>query len=173
MQEITKCLLTRILLGVDLGKSGGLCFINENQQISRKIPMPVIKAPKGKLEYNIQAIINVLECHKPDFTYIEKAMIIPITGRIGVFSNGRGMGLFEGILSTLKLRYDIIQPQRWQKNIFAGMPYKDTKQASELFCRRMYPNENWLESDRCKNPHSGMMDACCIAVYNFRMNNGQ
>jgi hypothetical protein len=155
--------------GIDLGKSGGIVII-ENGDIIFKTIMPVITSTKKSSEYDVGKIVDIFKDYHPDITYIEKPLLHPMSGKKSYQETGIAFGLFRGILSALKLSYDIISPQRWQKNIFAGMNYKDTKQASIMLARRYCPEINWLATERSIKYHDGMTDAFCIALYCKRLN---
>ena len=130
-------------------------------------------------EYDIQRIINILKTVKKDadkqnqkiFAVLEKTLILPISGRISIFSTGFCFGMFQGILSTLEIPYQVARPQDWQKEILRGMNLKDTKQMSILWCKRKYPSEKWTATDRSTKDHDGLCDAVCMAHYAFSLNN--
>ena len=155
--------------GVDLGKKGGIVIIKDGNVIVN-MPMPVIKSSKKSDEYDIDRIVDVFLRHLPDYTYIEKALLLPVSGKKSYQQSGFVEGGFQFMLASLKLRYDVITPKRWQKNIFEGMNKKDTKQASIMFAKRMYPAVDWKSSPKSSKYHDGMTDALCIAEYCKRIN---
>lgn len=156
--------------GVDLGKDGGIVILDEGVVIFHEV-MPVYNATKSTREFDVGMIGEIFDTFKPDYTYIEKALQMS-KGMKAIASIHECSGIFKGILGAYNLSYDIISPQRWQKNIFSGLNYKDTKQASIMFARRMAPEINWKKSDRSTNYHHGKTDAFCIATYCWRQNNG-
>ena len=76
-------------------------------------------------------------------------------------------------MSTLKLPYYKFQPKEWQKFCFTGIPIQkkqisngnDTKLMAKHAVNRLYPDVDLRASDRCKNFHSGIVDALLIAHY--------
>ena len=155
--------------GIDIGLDGGIVVINNGKVIFNSI-MPVVNSTKSRKQYDIARIVDILREQNPDFTYVEKPLLHPKSGKMSYQKSGFGFGIFQGILSALDLRYDIISPKRWQKNIFAGMNRKDTKQASILFAKRMAPKIDWRKSKRSEKYHDGKTDAFCIAEYCKRLN---
>lgn len=160
----------RTFCGADPGKNGSFVIIDENQEVIFKAVMPIIKSSKGKPEYDIQAIVKIFKKWQPTVTYIEKAMLIPVSGKHAFYGNGFINGGLQFMLTTLNLKYDIIMPQRWQKDIFAGMSQTDTKQASVMYAKRMQPKVDWKATERCKNEHDGLTDAFALAVYCWKNN---
>ncbi len=158
--------------GVDLGKNGAIVILDD-EDVAFKSVMPVLKSSKNSSEYDILQIVDVFKEWRPDITYIEKTLLHPMSGKKSYQQSGFCDGLFQGILSSLGLRYDIIAPKRWQKSIFSGMNQKDTKQASILFARRTQPAVDWRPTVKSTKYHDGLTDAYCLAVYGRRQHNGK
>ena len=154
--------------GVDLGKKGGIVILEDGNVIVC-MPMPVIKSSKKSDEYDIDRIVDIFLRHLPDYTYIEKSLLLPVSGKKSYQQSGFVEGGFQFMLATLKLRYDVITPKRWQKNIFEGMNKKDTKQASIMFAKRTHPEVSWI-AEKSTKYHDGLTDALCIAEYCKRQN---
>jgi hypothetical protein len=161
-----------IVLGVDNGLSGGLVAINHEQKVVYKAVMPIVKGVKRN-EYDVKRIILVLKsiksmADKGDgqmFVVLEKSLIMPISGRISVASTAYGNGLFEGILSTMEIPYQLVRAKDWQSTVLKGMDLSDTKKASFLWCQRRFPQETWVPSARATKEHSGLTDSACMAYY--------
>ena len=68
-------------------------------------------------------------------------------------------------LDLKEIPYQLVRPQKWQKQLFQGMIVKDTKIASAEWCKRKYPKYDFRRTQRCKIPHDGKTDSCCIANY--------
>lgn len=152
------------ICGVDPGKEGGIVVLDRGVVVFKE-PMPVYKSTKTKMEYDIHKIVDIFKFWKPDVTFLEKAILHPRSGKSAYFSNGFCNGVFQGILASLSLPYEIINAPQWQKAIFKGMQKKDTKQMSIMFCRRRFPAEDWRKSPTSSKYHDGMCDAACIALY--------
>ena len=160
-----------LYVGIDNGLSGGIVGINEHQKVAFKYIMPTIKS-SGKTEYNVQEIDNIFKCHLMDIcnvkVVLEKAHTRPVQGIRSAFTTGFGFGLMQGLLESNKISYEIVSPQEWMKEL--GINSKDEK-GSIKYCQRMFPQEDFRATDRCKIQHDGLTDATCIALVGFRRNN--
>jgi hypothetical protein len=139
--------------------------------------MPILKGKKT--EYDVQTIVAYLErvCneHERIFVILEKSYVRPVCGKRASFNLGYGYGMMQAILETLRLSYQIITPQQWQKNVLKGLD-KDTKVASVMFCKRKWPKDNFLNDrgqfTRATKPSDGITDSLCMALYGKRLQNG-
>ena len=83
------------------------------------------------------------------------------------------LGLILATLRLMKVKHEIIQPQKWQKAFWVkpkmpkGVKY-DTKVAALSATNRIWPEEKWLASPRCSKAHDGMVDAALIAEFGRR-----
>lgn len=159
-------------IGVDPGLNGGIGVINSDGKILHLWAMPILKSTKSKREYDILKIVKIFELIKRKYENInvilEKATIIPISGSKSIASTFFCNGIFQGILTSLKIPYQISMARLWQKVIFVGMNHKDTKQASIMFCQRKYPEQDFRPTERSKNPSDGLTDAICMANYSLQ-----
>lgn len=132
--------------------------------------MPTIKVTSGNT-YDIKRIAEILKFLslenkeiKKHF-FLERAQVRPISGKRSCFTNGYCFGIFEGILTSLGVSYEIITPQKWMNGI--GLSKKSDKKdkPSIEWCIKKFPKINWKKSDRSKKHHDGLTDACCISYY--------
>ena len=158
----------RLYLAIDNGFEGAIVSLR-NDKILHKYLMPILNSTKTKREYDFQEIARIFREVKRDykdiFVVLEKAMIIPISGRNSVASTHLCFGMFQGILSALKIPYIIVHPKVWQKRIFQGLNRKDSKLASITYATRIFPDEDFKKTSRCKKLHDGLTDAVCMAKY--------
>ncbi len=162
-----------VYIGIDNGLDGGIVVLDKHNNILLKQTMPTIKGKGSKREYDIVEIVKVLnhckqlaeEHGSPANVVLEKAFVIPISGKKALFTTGLCYGMFQGILSSLKLPYEVVAPKSWQKEIFLGMMGKDAKQKSIVWCKRKFPETDWRATERCKKDHDGLCDATCMAYY--------
>ena len=160
-----------LFIGIDNGLNGAIVVINHNLEVMQKFPMPIVKG--DKVNFDITAIINILKDIRDIQTLgeyliigLEKSHPRPIQGVRSAFTTGYGIGIFEGVLTSLGYGYEIINPSVWMKKIFEGSDIKDKKQ-SIMFCKRKWPNVDWRKTANCKNDFDGYTDACCIAFYMY------
>ncbi|HHP0467283.1 TPA: hypothetical protein ACRZZI_004944 [Vibrio harveyi] len=142
-----------IAVGIDPGKKGALVRITDVTQ--EAFIMPLI----GK-EIDSFAISQWLKEQRPDIVYMEKVGARPNQGVVSMFNFGDGYGKVKGVLETLAIPYKLITPQQWKKVILAGTA-KD-KDAAISYVSRKYPDLE-LIPPRCRKPHDGIADACCLA----------
>jgi hypothetical protein len=160
-------------IGIDGGLNGGISIINENQDVIFKDVMPVIKG--SKTEFDIYGIVKMITnniSNEKVFCMLEKAAPRPISGKRACFMTGGGYYLLQGILTTLGISYEVVNPTEWQKEIFKGLNYDDTKQASVMFCQRKWPTLKFTATERSSKAHDGITDSLCIALYCLRKNIG-
>jgi len=152
------------IISIDNGLSGAIVILQGNI-ILEKIRMPIINTTKGKKEYDIPEIIKLIEKYDNAEIIIEKAQAMPKLGTVQAFNFGKNYGILLGIFTALKRRYYIVHSKTWQTEMFRDMNYKDTKQASAIAAQRLFPNENFIATERSKKVHDGMTDATLMGVY--------
>ena len=159
----------KVFLGFDPGLSGGMTFINENNQIVVCEPMPIFDTGKGKREVDVNAIIKIIKRVQLDNEIvtagIEDVHAMPKQGVTSVFTFGKGFGMLIGILSALNIPYTLIKPRQWQKQAFEGLSKADTKQMGAIVCARLWPGWDFKASDRCRKVHDGMTDSALISLH--------
>lgn len=162
----------KVYVGVDNGLNGAIVGMM-NGKIILKTIMPTTKtsSTRGKVknEYNIPEIAKIFrdlkEEHSEIVVALEKALIIPISGRQSIASTSLCFGMMRGILTSLKIPYNIINPKVWQKRVLVGMDRRDTKIASANYCANLFPEEDFTKSERARIIHDGLTDALCMAKY--------
>lgn len=158
-------MFNKIYIGIDNGISGGIAII-KNQKILEIIPMPIITGSNNRNEYDILAIIKILEKYKKDSVMIiEKAQAMPKLGTVQAFSFGKLYGIIISLACSLKIPYLIIHAKTWQKEMFRDVSSVNTKQASIIIAKQLYPNQSFLATERSKKEHDGMTDALLLSVY--------
>ena len=160
-----------IYVGIDNGLNGGIVAIDDNQDVIFNQIMPVIKG--SKTEYNEIGLSFMLEdLKKKDSVRVvlEKAHVRPVSGKRACFMNGVGYGIMRGVLASLRISYQIVSPKEWQKDVLKDTG-NDTKLASIQYCLKRYPNQHWPATLKSSKSHDGKTDACCMAVYCYRLYN--
>jgi len=85
----------------------------------------------------------------------------------------RNYGLIEGVCIGVGIPYTIVPPREWQKVMLSGVSKKlNTKAASILIAKRLYPGVSLRATERCTTDHHGMSDALLIAEYGRRTKGG-
>jgi len=163
---------SRIYIGIDVGKLGGIAIINEAGEVLELHAMPLI----GK-EYDIHKIADILRGRDIDSckVVIEDVHSIYGTSAKSNFEFGRGRGILEGIVCALNMRHTMVKPKTWQKEMTDGIPKQfkmskgkkvnDTKAIALLACRRLFPNQDLRKNERCRVPSDGIIDGLLMAEY--------
>lgn len=158
-----------LYIGIDPGLQGAVALLDKNNLEVLKVPL--ITNNKGKNEYDINALAQILRLatlkHKGQVgVVLESVHAMPGQGVTSMFSMGRGLGIWEGLIVALGIPYSKIAPQTWQKAILKDLKKAgDGKQASMLYAQRMFPNTRFMPTERCKKTDNNMTDATCLALY--------
>ena len=156
-------------IGIDNGMSGGIAIIEE-KKILELIPMPVVQSTDSRNEYDINTITEIIKKYPDATMIIEKAHAMPLLGTIQAFSFGKCYGIMLGIAGALKMPVNIVHSKTWQKEMFRDLNSDNTKQASVIIAKQLYPNQTFLPTLRSKKPSDGLTDAILIATYGQRHN---
>ena len=152
-----------IYAGIDPGL-GGAVAVNVNLAPIKFYDTPTITLKKR--DYDIQEMVSILvkirntgQAH----IGIEAVHAMPGQGVTSMFSFGRGLGLWEGIVAALGIPYTMVTPQAWKKLLLDGMPKE--KDASVVRAKQLFPT-----ADITLKKHHGRADALLIAEYIRRTN---
>lgn len=140
------------ILGIDPGKGGGLTIIDTGTDrrdgtIARKMP----ETPAD--------LWHLIADAQPDVAYIEQVHSSPQMGVKSAFTFGEGFGRLTGMLTAAGCRWELVRPQRWQKEM--GCLTKGDKNVSKAAAQRLFP---WL-----KITHA-TADSLLIAEWGVRQN---
>lgn len=143
-----------LFIGIDPGKSGGIAYIDMQDNVSVTIP------------YSDTALIDLCLVASNDWNRevvccLEKVGARPGQGVVSMFSFGQSVGYIKGVLEAFRIPYQEIAPQKWKKEF--GL--NSEKAASAEVCRKLFPDISLLATPRCKKPHDGMAEALLMAEY--------
>lgn len=145
--------MDKVFIGIDPGLSGAIAVITPEAYTTHDIPVLIIQ--KGKTEkrrYNnaeISRIIfsvmkSALEKKLSVEVWLEDVHAMPGQGVTSMFSMGRGMGTYEGIIAGLNVASGIelplhhISPITWKKKVMAGQGKE--KDAAVYKAQQLFPN---------------------------------
>lgn len=164
----------RLYIGIDPGKNGFISVLQDDAKSF--IPIPLI----GK-EYDIKELSNIFQfLNKYDtkvYAVLEDVHAIFGASASATFEFGFGLGLLEALLVANNIPYSKIQPKKWQKQMFEGIPEitkpsstgktmkTDTKAMALMAAKRMFPDIDLRATDKCKKPHDGKVDALLMCEY--------
>lgn len=93
------------------------------------------------------------------------------------FSFGYVCGATEAMLIAHDIPYTKVNPKKWQKEMWEGIPVQkkpsssgktmvnDTKLMSLMAAKRLFPEVDLRASNRSKIPHDGKVDSLLLAEY--------
>lgn len=157
-----------IILGIDPGQKGALCWLGDGKiiQVSDIPTMPKLTG-KGTTINHISLAAIIANAPFPDKVFIEKVHAMPKQGVSSVFEFGYGVGLLHGILAALHYSTELVTPNAWKK--YHSL-LKKPKDASRSLALTLYPQ---YEDQLNLKKHNGRADAICIALYGSNKEKGK
>ena len=172
----------KLFCGVDPGLFGAVAALDETGHLIFAEDTPVIavkrgKTPKGNVKtrhlYLPTAMADVLvenllkDVERPDnvIVGVENVHSMPAQGVSSMFSLGRGLGLWEGIIAALRLPVELIEPAVWKRAM--GIPAGSDKRGSIELALRLFPSA-LIKRQR----DNGRADAILLAEYTRRKHTG-
>ena len=146
-----------IVIGIDPGKSGGI--VSRNRQF-------VCSADKmPATERDVVNILRPLSATKEVHCFLERVGAMPGQGVTSMFSFGQGYGFLRGCLYCLKIPFEEVTPQKWQREFGLLRTNKDEtntakKNRHKARAQQLFPDENVTHS---------IADALLIAEYGLRV----
>jgi len=128
------------MIGIDPGESGGIVKLDEFGGVvfSDKFA--------GKTEHDVAELLReyALADVVHDRVYIESVHSMPKQGVASSFKFGRSFGFLLGLLTGMKITYDMVTPQAWQKHM--GCLTRGDKNISKAAAQRRWPTEKWTHA---------------------------
>lgn len=160
-------------LGIDPGAKGGFALIKldvEQDDIGEGLvqhtPVCTIIRTHRTDKHDWVDISHIVDsCPDDTQVFLEAVHSMPKQGVKSMFSFGENFGTWKGILHALGFRYELIRPQKWQKDVlklFPKVAEKTTKDRVREWCDKFYcdDKDRWrFKSD------DGICDALAIATY--------
>lgn len=147
-------------LGIDPGQNGAIVILDKDETM-----INFFEKPSGALLYRL---INEV---KPRSVFIEKAQTMPKQGIVSAFNYGAGFGELIAAVNICEVRYHLIAPRRWTRQMLLGTNSHDAvKYRSSVAFRRLFPE--WGERgellNRAGRLHEGVVDAALIGLYGMK-----
>lgn len=162
-------------IGIDPGASGAVAVFapggKNSDEVLDIVDMPTFTIKRGTREVrhvDPAGLARILAMHAGASAYacIEKVGAMPGQGVASMFAFGRAAGVIEGVLAGLRLSYELVAPQVWQRAMrVAGGKDGARQRASQLF-----PREAGLFA-RVKD--DGRADAALLAYYAYAVRGGK
>jgi len=171
------------VLGIDPGLSGAAAIIScpynywkagplpgplRDLRIVDKWPLRTVQAPGKGRELDTRHFRAKVVSHSPglDAVFIERVHAMPGQGVVSMFTFGMGYGMIRASIEASlipEIPVILVSPQRWQRGLLG---YQWAKQEI-AFVQKVFPEEDFRATKRCRKPHSGLVDATLIALYGF------
>ena len=142
--------------GIDPGKNGGFAIVSKGNDEKKVFPWDdtsFVKFLRDLLENG-----EKIEC-----VCVEKVNAMPGNGSVSMFKFGQSFGFIIGVLTALKIPFQLVPPRVWKKEFSLD----NDKQKSIETCQRLFPDVN-LIPPRCRNPHDGEAESLLLAAYASR-----
>ena len=177
-----------IYLGIDPGgTTGALAILDDTSVRPSALTFTTIQDMKGWI---LQEDLD-----RGSFATIELVHSIYGSAAKANFEFGKNLGEWIGLMTGLGIPYQLIPPQRWQKEMLPGKPQrpavphkgkkltKEQASANRAVLSRhkaaikayaasvavgLWPDVDFRRTERCQGPHDGMVDAALIAEYGRR-----
>ena len=150
---------SKVFIGIDPGLKGAVGIIDEHGILIEVVDTPVLSVGK-KNDYQVIEMVKIFEPYKDKISkaVLEKVHSMPKQGVVSSFNFGKGFGIWQGILSALKIPYDLVTPQRWKGQMMDGMGKE--KDASRLRAQQLFP-----EAELNKKKHVDRAEALLMAEF--------
>ena len=145
------------IIGIDPGADGAATLSRPDRSID-------------VFRFKNKTKMDILECFEEWQTewtdnrmclcYLEKVHSMPGQGVSSTFKFGKGWGVLIGLLTALRIPYELVTPNKWQK--YLGCQSKGDKNATKNKAQQLFPN--------IKIVH-GNADSILIAEYGKRLLN--
>ncbi|MCK4792363.1 MAG: hypothetical protein KAV87_52015 [Desulfobacteraceae bacterium] len=139
-----------IYIGIDPGMSGAIASINEDGG-----SLLVEDCPQNNDSVEMYRILKRLYSDDA-MVAIEKPVAFKM-GRTSALNYGTNFGIWLGIISAMRIAFETVSPQKWQKGLFKKTDGAG-KERSLKVARRLWPN-----ADLRYKKHHGRSDALLIA----------
>lgn len=149
----------KVWCGVDVGKKGGYAFITEDEQGKRA--SAYIWSDESFVEDMKRMSEKAMRHNGNIVCAVEKVGARPGQGVTSMFHFGKSAGYIEGVLTALKIPYQLVPPKKWKK-VFS---LSNDKSQSIETCKRLFPNVDLRATERCRTDSDGKAESLLLAEY--------
>jgi crossover junction endodeoxyribonuclease RuvC len=154
-----------VIIGIDPGMTGAVATIWEDGAAA-VFDMPTLESGTNKRRrLDASELSDELRTHRESqvHVFLEKAQAMSKEGAVGAFSYGEGFGTIQGILTALRIPFDLVRPQDWRVAMVGRGAPKDKSRERAM---QIFP----LLSDKLsrKKDH-GRAEALLIAEWGRRL----
>ena len=163
-----------IIIGIDPGISGAICFI-KNGKIIDVVEMPsMADGKKNKRQVNGAEVTNIFKKvintnldkmgsrdENEIKVVIEHVTAMPGQGVTSMFNFGQSFGVIKGICAALKLPIYFVRPAKWKKYFNLIKTEKDVSRTKEI---ESFP---YISSQLSRKKDANKADAILLASFFF------
>ena len=156
-----------IIVGIDPGISGALCFFS-NGNVIDVIDMPTMaEGKKNKKQVNGRQIFNEILNIKNTFAghkinvVVEQVSAMPGQGVTSMFNFGQSFGVIKGICSAMELPIFYVRPAKWKKYFNLINSQKDASRTKAI---EIFP---YFSRQLSKKKDSNKADAILISSFYY------
>ena len=155
--------MTRLVIGIDPGITGGIAFMRENGTLdaAHDLPTEIARGGKSRISASLLAALLKPQLGRQIIAVVEQVGAMPKQGVTSMFNFGRSLGVIEGVLAGLQIPIHYVTPQRWKAH--------SNMIGTEKGFERTVATQLWPE--HCKTfqrvKDSGRADAALIARYGY------
>jgi|TARA_R110000823_G_C15935786_1_gene499893 hypothetical protein len=148
-------------IGIDPGKSGGICSIEDNRLRANKCPDSV----QGMAEL----FKDILQDTSPKdvFLYIEKVWAMPHDGKSSIFTFGQNYGQWEGVIASFNIIPIYVTPSVWMRHheVQKGLKKQERKNILKQMAQEFIDSNNYMSYQWKGVATLATADAIMIAKY--------
>ena len=156
-----------LIIAIDPGISGSLCFFEEGKIIDI-VEMPNMAAgKKNKRQVNGAQIYNEISLRIKNFqkedikVVIEQVSAMPGQGVTSMFNFGQSFGVLKGVCSAMQLPMYFVRPAKWKKYFNLINTKKDASRTKAI---EIFP---YISAQLSKKKDSNKADAILLASFFF------
>jgi hypothetical protein len=161
-------------IGIDPGKMGGIAALGDDGMPLWVRPTPLLTSPTARDQYDLSEIVAMITeatAFRSARVTIEKLQPLPPViagkpagGSIANYNRGVAVG-WCWMFAALRISYELVTPQAWQKVMLAGVEGKDSHQRTVLAASRLFPGTDLRPTERARKPSDGMAAALLLAEF--------
>lgn len=148
-------------IGIDPGKSGGICSIEDNRLRANKCPDSV----QGMAEL----FKDILQDTSPKdvFLYIEKVWAMPHDGKSSIFTFGQNYGQWEGVIASFNIIPIYVTPSTWMRHheVQKGLKKQERKNILKQMAQEFINSNNYVSYQWKGVATLATADAIMLAKY--------
>ena len=157
-----------LIIGIDPGISGSICFFQDGT-IKDVVEMPtMIEGKKNKKQVNGSQIFNEISekikniDKKSIKVVIEHVTAMPGQGVTSMFNFGQSFGVLKGVFSAMQIPMDFISPVKWKKYYNLINTQKDSSRTKAI---EFFP---YISAKLSRKKDANKADAILIASFYYQ-----